>query len=73
MRVYDLEAVLDQNRYQLAQHQTVYTTFSKALEQITRPEAGKLDDFIKRLQSKLDKQLAITHPPDTQLIDLDLR
>ena len=70
--VYDLEAVQDQNLYRLVPHQTIYTTFSKALEQITRPDAGKLDDFIKRLQDKLDKQLVKTNPPDTQEIDLDL-
>ena len=70
--MYDLEAIQDQNRYQIVPHKTVYTTFSKALEQITRPEAGKLNDFIQRLQDKLDKQLVVTNPPDTQQIDLDL-
>lgn len=70
--VYDLQLVQGHDRYRIVPHQTVYTTFSNALEKITRPEAGKLDNFIKSLQAKLDKQLVLTNPPDTQQIDLDL-
>lgn len=70
--VYDMEAVPDQNRYRIVPYQTIYTTFSKALEQMTRSEAGNMDEFIKSLQAKLDKHLTFTNPPDTQQIELDL-
>ena len=70
--VYDMEVIQGQNRFRIVPYQTVYTTFSKALEEITRPRAGRVDVFIKSLQAKLDKQLTLTNPPDTQQIELDL-
>jgi hypothetical protein len=65
--VYDLE--LDtSNRYFLRKKQTVYTEFTTSLDQITRSEAGNVDDFVNVLQTKLDEKLNDT-PPDNQTID----
>ena len=70
--VYDLQLDQTQNRYSLARHRTVYTTFSKALEQITRPEVGNVEEFVQNLQTKLDEKLENGNPPDTQTIDINL-
>ena len=35
----------------------VYTQFENSLQSITTPSPGKIDDFMKRLQDKLDEQL----------------
>jgi hypothetical protein len=62
--IYDLEFLPDQNQYQLAIRQKVYTQFRPALQKITTPEPGSLDDFIADLQTKLDEKLENQHPPD---------
>lgn len=54
--IYDLALDAGKNTYSLVRHRTVYTTFT-ALEQITRPAAGNLDDFVASLQAKLDEKL----------------
>ncbi len=68
--VYDLQFDQDNKHYFLVRDRTVYTTFSTALEQITRPEAGSLHAFVESLQTKLDDRLSGSNPPDTQEIDL---
>ena len=70
--VYDLQLDQAQNRYSLVRHRTVYTTFDKALEQITRSEPGNVDTFVQHLQGKLDEKLESGNPPDTQTIDIGL-
>ena len=70
--VYDMQLNKAQKRYSLVRHQTVYTTFSSALEQITRTEAGNLNEFVQNLQTKLDEKLINSNPPDTQTIDFNL-
>ena len=70
--VYDLQFDQDNKRYFLVRDTTVYTTFSTALEQITRPEAGSLHTFVQSLQVKLDDKLNDSNPPDTQEIDFSL-
>ena len=42
---YDLEFRQEQNRYQLVLHETIYTRFGSALQEITTPEAGPIEDF----------------------------
>lgn len=37
----------------------VYVKFSKALNQITIPQVGKLDNFIEKVQKKLDKKITV--------------
>lgn len=54
--IYDLALDPGENTYSLVRHRTSYTTFA-ALEQITQPAAGNLDDFVANLQAKLDKKL----------------
>ena len=70
--VYDMQLNEAQKRYSLVRHRTVYTTFSTALEQITRTEAGNLNEFVQSLQTKLDEKLINSNPPDTQAIDFNL-
>jgi len=57
--VYDLQLVnhCGQERYVLSKIEEVYTQFETSLKSITTPVPGKIDDFMKRLQDKLDEQL----------------
>jgi hypothetical protein len=66
--VYDLELDKEKNVYVLRKKKTVYTEFTSALNQLTKSEAGNVDDFIAVLQEKLDEKLNGI-PPDTQTID----
>lgn len=63
--VYDLK--LESGRLQLERVDTVYTEFQPALVTITQPVPGKLKDFIKVLQEKLDEQLET--PPKNETIE----
>jgi Restriction endonuclease NotI len=63
--VYDL--VPSDTGYQLTKTKTIYTKFTDALNTITRPKIGKVDDFIKILQSKVDEKLET--PPENKTID----
>lgn len=62
--IYDLEFIQEQNRYQLVPHQTIYTQFGPALQKITTPEAGPIEEFVSELQVKLDEKLENNYPPD---------
>ncbi|MBW4492898.1 MAG: hypothetical protein KME26_07385 [Oscillatoria princeps RMCB-10] len=67
--IYDLTRDSERNLYQLTLSRTVYTLFQPALERITAPEAGSIDDFIDHLQEKLDERL--DNPPDAPtLLDI---
>jgi hypothetical protein len=44
----------------------VYTEYWAAINRISTPEAGRLEDFMEVLQQKLDNKL--DNPPDTQTI-----
>jgi hypothetical protein len=64
--VYDL--VADQSGcLKISKSKTVYTEFSEALNTISRPKIGKVDDFLKILQAKVDEKLE--SPPINQTID----
>ncbi len=63
--VYDLK--LESGRFQLERVDTVYTEFQPALVTITQPVPGRLEDFIKVLQEKLDEQLET--PPKNETIE----
>lgn len=63
--VYDLK--LESGRFQLERVDAVYAEFQPALMTITQPVPGKLEDFIKILQEKLDEQLEI--PPKNETIE----
>lgn len=62
--IYDLEYDEHQEAYQLALAQTVYTQFKPALDAITTPDPGPLEDFVAYLQGKLDVRLEEQNPPD---------
>ncbi|MDX9993627.1 MAG: hypothetical protein RBS68_16430 [Anaerolineales bacterium] len=69
--IYDLQHDVSQNRYNLALTQAVYTDFQPALNRITNPEPGSLNDFIGHLQGKLDEKLGGDNNPDAPtLIDV---
>ena len=61
--IYDLEHDPTQNVFRLVRSQTVYTEFKPALDKLTTPEPGPIDDFIEYLQGKLDERLE-SNPPD---------
>lgn len=59
--IYDLEMTEEggQNRYKLTKIDEVFTEYEPALLSITTPVPGKIDDFMKLLQEKLDEQIEI--------------
>ena len=66
--VYDLKLNKADNLYTLKRTKTVYTKFNKSLDQITKSEAGDINDFVNVLQEKLVEKLGGT-PPENQTID----
>jgi hypothetical protein len=69
--VYDLEFKDTKGQYLLKTRRTVYTVFSESLDQITRPDVGAPEEFLERLQEKLDEKLENGNPPDTKTIDME--
>ena len=67
--IYDLDHDKRKNRYSLVRKTIVYTGFDEALNQITRSDAGNVDDFISILQEKLDEKLNGGTAPPHQPID----
>jgi Restriction endonuclease NotI len=65
--VYDLTLDHSQNLYKLVRDKIVYTKFSDALQQITVSEPGNINEFVEKLQTKLDAKLS--HPPDAPTLD----
>ncbi|NUM36862.1 MAG: hypothetical protein HUU50_20145 [Candidatus Brocadiae bacterium] len=55
--IYDLCLDDSTKRYRLKKVDEVFTKFQSALIAITTPHPGKLEDFVKLLQEKLDEQL----------------
>lgn len=65
--IYDLEMNKKIGRYSLKKVDVVFTKFEPALLSITTPSPGKVEDFIKLLQEKLDEQLET--PPVNKTIE----
>ncbi len=69
--IYDLELIRDKKhgtgKYSLKKVDEVFTEFEPALISITTPSPGKVEDFIKLLQEKLDEHLET--PPITKTIE----
>jgi hypothetical protein len=69
--IYDLELTKEKSkgpgRYYLKKVGEVFTEFEPALLSITTPSPGKVEDFMKLLQEKLDEQLET--PPVTKTIE----
>ncbi|BCX04839.1 MAG: hypothetical protein KatS3mg053_2777 [Candidatus Roseilinea sp.] len=63
--IYDLE--LDSGRYRLTKVGETFTKFESALLAMTTPSPGRMEDFIKLLQERLDEQLET--PPTNQTIE----
>ena len=68
--IYDLELAEDGCAYRLQQTKVVYTLFSDALNRITRAKIGRVDDFLRVLQEKVDEKLET--PPINQVLDTPL-
>lgn len=67
--IYDLKITKEggQERLKLTKIDEVFTQFEPALMSITTPAPGKIDDFVKLLQEKLDEQ--IETPPVNKTIE----
>ena len=69
--IYDLKLLREKDqeprKYYLTKMDEVYTKFESALLSITTPSPGKVEDFIKLLQDKLDEQLET--PPTNKTIE----
>jgi hypothetical protein len=66
--VYDLQPQYEKDslkHYQVKLVDTVYTEFTTALDTITRPKAGDIQQFLHCLQSKIDQKLTA---PDNKTI-----
>lgn len=63
--IYELRP--ESSRFRLEQVDVVYTEFHSALQTITQPLPGRLEDFMKSLQEKLDEQMET--PPKNQIIE----
>lgn len=70
--VYDLKPNEQRQAFELTLHKTVYTEFDSALNQITKAEAGAVDDFIHHLQEKPDARLEGNSPEAPVLGDVIL-
>ena len=55
--IYTLEKDSSDECYRLQHSRTIHTCFKTALDQITTAEPGPVEDFIERLQEKLDDKL----------------
>jgi hypothetical protein len=62
--IYDLDFRQELNQYQLVPYKTIYTQFGPALQKITTPEAGPIEEFVSNLQTKLDEKFENNYPPD---------
>jgi len=69
--IYDLKLLKEKGqepgKYYLTKVDEVFTKFESALLTITTPSLGKVEDFIKLLQGKLDEQLET--PPTNKTIE----
>lgn len=63
--IYELQHDPQHNLFELTLTETVFTQFRPALDAITTPEVGPVEEFLAVLQGKLDEQMsARTTPPD---------
>ena len=66
--IYDLRPPAKSgDHYELFRERVVYTRFDAALTQITKPRPGKMEDFFRQLQVKVDEKLE--NPPNNQTIE----
>jgi Restriction endonuclease NotI len=67
--IYDLVHNKKSNRFVMERKKVVYTAFTESLDKITRSDAGKMEDFVSKLQEKLDEKLNNGAEPTNQTID----
>lgn len=65
--LYDLDRDATSNRYGLRRSRTVFTKYTPALDRISNPQVGKIEDFVAKLQAKLDDKLE-GEAPDTRTL-----
>lgn len=68
--VYKLAFDKSEKLYSLKKAKTVYTRFDESLDTIIRPQVGTTDDFIQKLQEKLDEKPK-GNPPETSTINVE--
>jgi len=68
--IYDLKYDKEQKKYSLISEKTIYTAFNESLDQIAKPNIGNMNDFVEKLQAKLDEKLENGSKPDTKTIEL---
>ena len=66
--IYDLKPPKNQGEhYELFRERTIYTRFEPALNQITKSRPGKMGDFMRHLQEKVDEKLET--PPTNRTLE----
>ncbi|MDA1277703.1 MAG: NotI family restriction endonuclease [Verrucomicrobia bacterium] len=66
--IYDLKPPTTAGaHYELFRERTVYTRFEPALNQITKSSPGKVEDFLRQLQTKVDEKLET--PPTNRTLE----
>ena len=66
--IYDLKPPAKPgSHYELFREKVVYTQFGAALKQITKSRPGKMEDFLRQIQTKVDEKLE--NPPNNQTIE----
>ena len=66
--IYDLKPPAKPgSHYELFLEKVVYTQFGAALKQITKSRPGKMEDFLRQIQTKVDEKLE--NPPNNQTIE----
>lgn len=68
--VYDLRRDAKANRLKLIIHDTIYTQFRSAVDQISTTAPGDVDDFIQVLQDKLNEERNSIPPDAPTLTDI---
>jgi hypothetical protein len=68
--IYDLIHNQNKNVFELQRIKIIYTNFQKALDTITMPSPGNVNDFINILQDKLDEKLDGNPPDNHTLTDI---
>ena len=67
--VYRLERDSNSQLFHLVRDNIVYTRFNQALDEITTPKAGDVDQFVELLQTKLEQGRQVYPPVNLTLFD----
>jgi hypothetical protein len=66
--VYDVHLNAAGTMYDIKREKVAYTAFSEAMDRIAKPSIGPVDEFVGKLQSKLDEKLENGSKPETRTI-----